>query len=160
LSYSERPALDGRVDIVLREPDGAVHDRRLAPNLITTAGRTLLAGLLSGTAQVQPTDISIGIGTADTPPTPDDTALGQQVDAAPARIDNPQVKTIDGSQAVAATVRVTFPPLTDGTAQEIREAGILIARPGAPPVLYNRAVFAVISRSAALELTLSWEVLF
>jgi hypothetical protein len=156
----ERQELAGRVSIVLRDPDGRVVQSRQVNNLITTAGRTLLANALTGAVQVQSQYLKINLGSSSTAPTAADTALGAQVDSVPAQIIAPKVVTEAGATRVVATVTATLPATGSATPQQLQEAGIVITLPGQAPVLYNHVTFPVITRAGNLEMTLTWEVMF
>jgi hypothetical protein len=155
----ERTVLGGRLVIELRVPGGPIVARREADNLITNVGRAYLAGLLGGQRQVQ--SLTIVVGTVNTDPKPEDTQLGAQVGAAHAALAEPQqVQDAAGKTQIVATVTATLPPLPAADTQAIQEAGIQITAPDGSAVLYNHVTFPVITRTATLEMSLSWEVIF
>lgn len=158
MAIKENHGLDGRVRIVLREPDGTIVDDRMVHNLITTAGRKLLGQLF--TSDLGKPHFQIAVGGDDTAATVADTALGKQIDAVDATVSSP--KTIDENQKqlVIVTVSATLPATGNANPQSLKEAGILITLAGQPPVLYNHVTFPVITRTGNLEMTLTWEVIF
>ena len=160
MAMRERQELAGRVSIVLRDPARGEVARYRFDNLITSAGRTLLANALTGAVQIQSQYLSIDVGTGTVAPAVTDTALNARADGAAAQIGPPKLVSDAGGQRVVATVSATLPATGAAAAQALTEAGIAIALPGAAPVLYNRVVFPVISRAGNLEMTLSWEVMF
>ena len=147
----------GRLTVELCGRDGRVLRRDPVDNLITVAGRSCLALLLGGQTQVK--GLRMAVGTDATDPTPEDTALGAMVDTVAADLGEPRRMVDNGRQAVGAVVRATLPPLAGTSAQALREAGIMIDT-GVQSVLYNHVVFPVITRTADLQVSLSWEVIF
>ena len=147
MAMRERQELAGRVHVVLRDPAGHVVERRQVNNLITTAGRRLLADALTGTVQIDSQSLRIVVGSSGATPTAADTALGAQVDGAPAQILPPKETSDSGSVRVVATISATLPATGAAAPQQLQEAGIVIALPDRPPVLYNHVTFPVITRS-------------
>jgi len=155
----EKAVLGGRLVIELRDHGGTVVARREADNLITNEGRVYLAGLLGALRQVK--SLRIAVGTAKADPKPEDTKLGLQVAWAEATLAEPQqVPASEGKTQIVAKVTATLPPLSGTDTQAIQEAGIQIIAPNDSLVLYNHVKFPVITRTGALEMTLSWEVIF
>lgn len=158
MPIKECHGLAGRLRIELRNPQGQlVHDQRVN-NLITNAGRQLLARLFTGAAQGP--ELQIAVGGDGAPASVGDEALGSQVDVAPASIPSVTIGDFEGQPRVIARVVSTLPPTGKADPQELQEAGILISLPGAEPVLYNRVTFPLINRAGNLEMTLTWEVIF
>ena len=151
--------LRGRVTICLREPGGRVVEVRRVDNLITTAGRMLLAKLFTGALQTPNLTIAVG-GKDDPAAAVTDVDLGARLDAAEATVPGLEEVEEEGERRVVATISATLPATGAAAAQEIREAGIELAFSGAKPVLYNHVTFPVISRAGNLEMTLTWEVIF
>ncbi|HSC80038.1 MAG TPA: hypothetical protein VLC08_06775, partial [Chitinolyticbacter sp.] len=153
--------LAGVLGIVVRDQDGSIVEERRVNNLITTAGRRVLAQLMTG--GVSPGLMQIAVGSGDKDVTPGDEKLNWQLDVADAKV--PSVDTIaaeddNGLPRVRALVQATLPARVGGEVQELKEAGILITPTNQLPVLYNRVTFPPINRSGNLELTLTWEVIF
>ena len=158
MSIHERQALSGRLTIELRTPDGRIVTRRQHDNLITTAGKALVARIFSGEVSGKP-ELRIAIGSGALDAKPDDKSLGEPRDEVVATTRQVTVVSEAGQQRALATVTATFPPLGDGR-QELHEAGIVIHFPNLEPVLYNRVTFGSITRTGSLDMTLTWEVLF
>lgn len=154
----ESHGLAGRLSIELRDASGRLVDARRVNNLITDAGRTLLARLFTGTAQSP--DLQIAVGRSGTRAEIADTKLGDFVVAAPATVPSVAPGDYEGQQRIVARVVATLPPTGSADPQPLQEAGILISVTGAEPVLYNRVTFPVVNRAGNLEMTLSWEVIF
>jgi len=158
MPIKECNGLAGRLAIELRDPAGRVVERRRVNNLITNAGRDLLARLFTGAAQGPELKIAVGGQGGSVQAT--DTALGEPLDAAPATIPGVAIGDYEGQPRVVARVVATLPPTGSADPQALQEAGIMISLPGAAPVLYNRVTFPLINRAGNLEMTLSWEVIF
>jgi hypothetical protein len=159
MALHETQGMQGRLTLEQYAPDGRLVERRRFDNLITTAGKTLVARIFTGEIAGKP-ELSIAVGDGNTPAAAADAQLRNQVDRAAAVTES--VRTADAAgvtQAVAA-VKASFPALSAGKSQILREAGILLQFENQPPVLYNRVTFPDITRTDALELTLTWEVLF
>ena len=158
MSLHEKQTLSGRLTIELRTPDGRIVSRRQHDNLITTAGKALVARIFSGEVTGKP-ELRIAIGSGPNDAKPDDKHLGKHRDEVVATTKEVAIVSEDGQQRARATVTATFPPLGDGR-QELHEAGIVIRFPNLDPVLYNRVAFGSITRTGNLDMTLTWEVLF
>lgn len=158
MSIDERQGMSGRLTLELRHPDGSLLERRRVDNLITRAGRMLVARLFSGELAGPPA-LAIAVGSGSTPASVSDAALEAQLDQAAADPAPVQESEDEGAGGIAS-VSVTLPTLPPGASQALREAGILITLPGAPPVLYNRVTFPTITRTENLQMTLTWEVTF
>ncbi|MBP9803384.1 MAG: hypothetical protein KBE22_00575 [Candidatus Accumulibacter sp.] len=158
MSLHEEQTLSGRLTIELRTPDGRTVTRRQHDNLITTAGKALVARIFSGEVTGKP-ELRIAIGSGPYDARPEDKNLGEPRDEVVATTKQVAIVSEDGQQRALATVSATFPPLGDGH-QELHEAGIVIRFPNLDPVLYNRVTFGSITRTGNLDMTLTWEVLF
>lgn len=141
----------GTLSLALLDPAGRVVEQRRVHNLVTDAGRNLVARLFAG-KQVGALQATLVVGTGDAPPSPADTALARPIDAADV---GEQHITVDGA-------RVTLSErLGEREAnQPLREAGIALAIAGGPPVLYNRVVFDVVNKAPNMQMTLTWSVDF
>ncbi len=158
MSLHEKQNLSGRMTIELRTRDGRIVSRRQHDNLITTAGKALVARIFSGEVTGKP-ELRIAIGSGAYDARPDDKHLGEPRDEVVATTKEVAVVSEDGQQRALATVTATFPPIGDRR-QELHEAGIVIRFPNLEPVLYNRVTFGSITRTGNLDMTLTWEVLF
>lgn len=162
----EHHTLGGRLTICLRDPQsGQVVLERTVDNVVTLAGRQLLAQFLSGAVrgydQIQ---LVVGGPAAGDPPAPStsDTKLSAPdmplaVPAMPGAIVQ---RDIDGSPRVSVPVSGTLEVELGGPTRRLTEAGIQVTLPGGTSVLYNRVVFAEINKAPSLQMTLTWEVLF
>ena len=152
MAITERQGITGRLTIVLREPQGKVLERRQVHNVITMAGKHLLANFFTGAVQAVPT-LFIAVGAdGDTAAEESNTELPGLLVEVPAEVSvNENV----------ATVTATLPAKNGDEVDALREAGIRIQVPGwDAPVLYNRVVFPVVNKSGNMEMTLTWEVVF
>ena len=151
MATTEHQGMSGRVTILLKDSSGKVLDRRLVKNVITDAGKNLVAKFFTGEIQAT-TNLTIAVGSDPTPESAADLALGALVDQAAAGT---------GVENAKASVTATLSATETGITQELREAGIMINLPGdQPPVLYNRVTFDVVNKSPNMEMTLTWEVVF
>ena len=155
----ESHGIAGRLTITLRDAAGRLVAEQRVNNLITTAGRTFLARLLTGGVQLDANGIAVAVGTGQLPPDPANTALGAQVASATASSVAPKMVTEAGVARVVATITATLPGAGLAAPQPLSEAGIVLTPAGGAPVLYNRVIFPVINRAPNLDLTLTWEVL-
>jgi hypothetical protein len=151
MSLKEQHGLSGRLHITLTE-HGRVVGERHVKNLITDAGRQLVARLFAGQAQAN--ELRIAVGTNATVLDASQATITKVADA------KASVVVDQGSdQRALARVVATLPASGDTTPQPIQEAGILIVLPDSV-VVYNRVTFPVIHRAGNLEMTFSWEVSF
>lgn len=152
-SRAEELGMEGIVEAVLRDRQGRPLDRRRTKNLITSAGRRLLAEALFGRAGEVTLEIAVGSGKS--PPRVDDRALVAMLGRS--RVREPAVVDVEGGR-VRVVLRAEIPEVAGAEAQEIREAGLLVSVDGGPPVLFNRALFPALTRTAGVDLDLSWEI--
>ena len=151
MTLKEQHGLSGRLHIILTECGRVVGERRV-DNLITDAGRQVLARLFAGQAQAN--ELRIAVGTN-----------AKELNAAQATItavaDAKASVVVDQGNDARALARVvaTLPASGDANPQPIQEAGILIMLPDSQ-VVYNRVTFPVVNRAGNLEMTFSWEVSF
>lgn len=158
MPMKECHGLAGRLSIELRDPSGRVVEQRRVNNLITNAGRNLLARLFAGAAQGP--ELRIAVGGQGGEVRAEDVALGDLLDSAEASIPSIALVDHDGLPRITARVTATLPASGSADPQTLQEAGILMSLPGAEPVLYNRVTFPLINRAGNLEMTLTWEVIF
>jgi len=165
MAHLEHPTIEGVLVIELRDRLGALVEARTVHNLITTAGKSLLAKLLGGQVSGA-VELSIGVGEGTTAASVADEALGDMASEAAARMSAPKFHEVDGVDGDAGDVRVTVEAnVTEGGTEErslpLTEAGILV-RVGddATGVLFNRVTFPVINKGPNMTLLLSWELTF
>ncbi len=162
---SANPA--GRLTIRLVDPrTGKVVLVRRANNLVTLAGRQLLADLYRGIVDARPPvvlQIAVG-GQAGVEPAPAalaDTALQNPQLEVDAVVESSQAQDVDGGPRVVTTLTATLEAVPGGSDLTLTEAGVqFVLEVGQPPVLYNRVIFGPIVKNADLQMTLSWEVIF
>lgn len=156
----------GRLTLRLVDPrSGKVTLEQRVNNLVTLAGRQLLANLLRGSTDVRPpTPIQIVVGGSlgVTPPAPAlaDTALHAQVLAIDAEIEPWQQQDVEGTLRIVTVLTGTLAADPGGDDLTLTEAGVQLTPEGSAPVLYNRVVFLPITKTAGLQMTLAWEVIF
>lgn len=165
--------MKGQLVMELRSPAGTLLAERRAHNAVLQAGGSLVARLFAG--QLTAGITHMGVGTSDLPETdrfattglsnpagPDALTGGTEVAIPP---DQVAVQPPDeNARTVKVRIRATLPAgVGIGT---IREAGLICRAPAPsggeapPPVLYNRVVFAALTKGNDHDLTLFWEVTF
>ena len=159
MAIKERQGIRGRLTIELRNSEGKRVDGLVVNNVITMAGKGLLAQMFTGAAQGRP-ELSIAVGKGDSVASADDTALENKVDEAVATTPPIRFEEDEGEQKVVATVTATLPATGTGIEQQLSEAGVIIRLPGQDPVLYNRVTFPVVTKTENLEMAMTWEVMF
>ena len=153
MTMKEQHGLSGRLHIRVSDPEGRTVEERRVENLITDAGRQLLARMFSG--QVVATELRIAVGTNAAALGADSATLTRVADAkASIVVDDP----VQAGRALAHVV-ATLPASGDVNPQPIAEAGIVIVLPDRQ-VVYNRVTFPVVNRAGNLEMTFTWEVSF
>ena len=157
MAHCEHTTIQGVLTLELRDAAGALVEACTVHNLITSAGKSLLARLLGGklTGAVQ---LVIGVGEGTAAAALGDVALGKKAAEAKATMSDPR---IDGS-GVRVTIEANV--IDGGDANRplpLTEAGILV-RVGTDPVgvLFNRVTFPVINKGPNMTLLLSWELTF
>jgi len=137
--------IKGVVKLELIDADGNIKQTIEKPNLITTAGKNLIATLIAGSGT---TFTHMGIGTSSTSPATGDTTLGSET----GRVTLTSKAVTSNSIAYVGD----FPAGT-GTGT-IVEAGIFNSSSGG--TMLNRATFSAISKSASDALKVTWTVTF
>lgn len=161
MNGKEKQGMNGVLTLELLNLDGSLMERRRVPNLITTAGRRLVAELLMGRVNGLPIKWAIIVGTDTTAPAPGDTEMREQ--KAEAIDPAPKVEVIDpgdGSSLVRATVTATLPALTDATVQPLTTAGIQITLGETTKILFNRVRFEEVNRGSNMVMKMTWEISF
>lgn len=157
MGIKEHHQLEGRLCIITQDLAGNRVERRQVNNLITNAGRTLLAHYLIGKQEGRP-QLVIAVGRGDETPGEQDTALRGPV--AQINVNPDDISTEYEDNEVKVILTATLAPANPGEEQMLREAGIMVGLPDGGKVLYNRTVFPVITRTDSLRITLTWELLF
>jgi|GEM_PF-2882629 len=161
MNGKEKQGMNGVLTLELLNLDGSLMERRRVPNLITTAGKRLVAELLMGRVNGLPVNWSIVVGTGTVAPSTDDTQL--QDLAAEAVDPAPKVEVIDqgdNPSLVRAKVTATLPALTDATVQPLTEAGIQVTLGENTKILFNRVRFEEVNRGSNMIMNMTWEISF
>ncbi|NTX06911.1 hypothetical protein HUA74_17225 [Myxococcus sp. CA051A] len=161
MNGKEKQGMNGVLTLELLNLDGSLMERRRVPNLITTAGKRLVAELLMGRVNGLPVKWSIVVGTGTEAPVPGDTVL--KGPAAEAEDPAPKVEVIDpgdGSSLVRALVTATLPAITDATVQPLTEAGIQVTLGETTKILFNRVRFEEVNRGSNMVMKMMWEISF
>jgi hypothetical protein len=159
--------MKGAVTLTLTGRDGRPVTVLRKHNRIVRAGRQLVAQLFGGvTTGTPPARVThMAVGTGDTAPTDDQTAL--VAERAPRKAiaevtytDFDEVQTGGGSvRRVRVSLRTVFDFAEANGAEPLREAAIFTSdAPGG--TMYNRVVFPAVTKTAAFQLTLLWEITF
>lgn len=159
MSNKEQHGLSGTLTIVLHDANGHIKETHRINNLITTAGKNLVAQMFTGAVTEKP-ELVIAVGSGVNAAKVTDTKLQTQRDEVAATTLGPKMVEQDGTERVVATVTATLAELSEGEEQELTEAGIIFKFLGGTPVLYNHVTFSPVTRSANLQMTMSWEVTF
>lgn len=161
----ERINMRGQLTLLWRDRQGRVIHQQRYQNRIVTSGRRMVATLFAGTTSNEelPTRIShIAIGTGSNPPSDNDLALQNEIVRKP--IDNIAFsELVEGEgearvQRIQVGLRAVLERSEANSAEPLREAGIFNAEAGG--TLYNRVVFAPVTKTDNFELTLLWDVIF
>jgi hypothetical protein len=156
----------GRLTIRLVDPrTGRVTLEQRAKNLVTLAGRQVLADLFRGITDVRPPApvwIVVGgaLGVVPTAPALGDTALQNPQLTVDATFESSLAQDVDGALRIVTTLMGTLEADPGSPVLTLTEAGVQLNPEGSTPVLYNRVVFGPITKAADLQMTLSWEVIF
>lgn len=135
-------SLKANMVLVLRGPDGAVKEQRVA-NTVTTAGKNGAADqILASPSLGKPTHMAIGTGT------PSGTALGSEIDrnALTSKTRSGAVVTMVGDWAAG-----------DGTGA-LTEAGVFDAASAGN--MWLSASFSVVNKAAGDTLQITWTLTF
>lgn len=166
----EYPTLGGRLTIRLRDPvTGRVVRERRVHNLVTLAGRGLLAELLTGNVQSF-ARMELVVGGPATPEDPaattpeatlEDQALNNQLAAVLVTMGGiTEMPDEDGKSRMVIPVSGTLEADLGSQKLVMTEAGLAITKHDDSVVLYNRVVFDTITKEPNLQMTLTWEVMF
>lgn len=145
----------GKFELVLKNTEGKIIDSREMSNLVTSAGKAAIAGLVGDTGSVSPFSY-LAVGTGTTTPTVGNTALESEI-------------TNNGLSRAAATVSRVTTNATNDTLQlsvtwnatgssAVTELGALNASSGG--ILLGRQVFSAINTSDGFTLTLTYKFVF
>jgi hypothetical protein len=164
---NERMDMKGSVTVTLADSDLRPVTIVRQPNRIVRSGRQLVAQLFGGvTAGTPPARVThMAVGTGDTAPADDQTALvAERAPRKPiAEVTYTDVDEVQPGGGTVRRVRVSMRAIFDfgeaNGADPLREAAIFTAdAPGG--TMYNRVVFPAVTKTAAFQLTLLWEITF
>lgn len=141
----------GTLTLILHDASGRIAARREVHNLVTQAGRELVAALFAG-KRVGAIKARLVVGTEGKPPSIEDDRLTGEIDGVDLGESSVQV------EGARVTLTGRLPEREAG--QPLREAGIQIAVGADKPVLYNRVVFEVVNKAPSMQMTLTWSVNF
>ena len=156
--------LRGNVTIVVTDAEGRLVQRQDRPNRIVLAGRTLVAQHFAGVQGTPPGKVThLAVGANATPTADDQTAL--LAERAPRRpiteVLYEPIQVVDGTTTSRMRVRLKavfdFADAND-PGVPLREAGVFTAATAG--VMYNRVVFAPVTKTDAFQLTLQWDITF
>ncbi len=159
----------GRVTLQLTDRQGHIVYQREQANRIVQSGRRLVAQLFGGvTSGTPPAPVThMAVGTDATAPDDSQTALLAQrggrkpfTEVTYTNFDEP---VPGGGTAVVRRVRASVTAVFDfeeanDSVTPLREAGIFNAASGG--VMYNRVVFAPVTKTNSFKLTLLWDIVF
>lgn len=140
--------MKGHILVELLDKDGKVVDKRDIDNTIVTVGKTYLATWLAAASQAGKFMEYMGLGTGTTAASSADTGLETPLATRVAG-------TITSSTNVWQNV-VTFSAGVNTGA--VTEAGLFSASSGG--TMFARQVFAVINKTADMEIRLTWTITF
>lgn len=151
-AIDEHTPVIGRMDLVLRGPDGRIKARRTVKNLIVTVGKNAMADQLVASPTIsKPSHMAVGTGS--TAPAAGDTALGAEVDrnALSSLTRSTNVVTAVGNWAAG-----------DATNAALAEAGVFSQASGVDGThpMYSRATFTAINKGASDTLQITWTYTF
>ena len=138
--------LKGRLNLVLRGPDGTVKQEEEIDNLVVTAGKNFVASRMAGTSASVMSHMAIG--TSATAAAAGNTALGTEA----ARVALTSTTVTDNDVVYVGS----FAAGTPATATAVTEAGLLSASSGG--TMLARTTFSVIKKGTADALTITWTV--
>lgn len=125
---------------------GALLQRQEAHNLVVDLGLNKTADLLGGSRNIEPTHISLGLGT--NAPASTDTGLVTEA------FRNVITKRVKGNKTIAFQL---FVSQAQGNGFTYQEAGLL-NRVNQTDTLYARVVFSPIIKTASVTITFTWNV--
>ncbi len=139
--------ITGKVDLVLRGPDGKIKKKLSFKNLVVTAGKVFIAASMAKTTVNTPAAMThMAVGTNNTAAVVGDTTLNTEL---------ARVALASSTPASATIVYVATFPAGTGTGALV-EAGIFNA--GAAGTLLCRTIFSVINKAAGDSLTITWTI--
>jgi len=150
----------GQLTISLTDRDGQTIYERTHRNKIVKAGRQLVAQLFGGiTVGTPPSKVThMGIGTDATAENDDQVDLGAPRARNPITAVSYTEVSEGGVKRIKASLQTVFDFGEGNGPAPLREAGIFTAGTGG--VMYNRVVFADVTKNNTFKLTLIWDIVF
>jgi hypothetical protein len=148
MNTKENLKLTGRLNIVLKAPDGTVKDSREVDNLVVNTGLAFIVSRMVGTSSNVMSHMGVGTGTtaAAAGNTALETALGSRKS-----LDS---TTIAGSNNEQVVYVATF--AAGESTGAITEAGVFNASTSG--TMLCRTVFSVVNKGAADSLVITWTI--
>jgi hypothetical protein len=163
---NETMHMRGHLTLQVTDRLGNVIQEQRLRNRIVTGGRQLVAqlfgGIPGGTPPSQVTHMAVGINPVA--PADDQTGLGtERSPRKPIEVTYPyhefdEVLPGGTVRRVRVSLRAVFDFLEANGPEPLQEAGIFTAETGG--VMYNRVVFAPVTKTNAFNLTLLWDITF
>lgn len=125
---------------------------REVPNLVTTAGKGLIASRLASASDGVVTHMAIGTGT--TAAAASDTALGTEVTRQ--AVDTSGGTVSSNTITYARTFAADDPDITAPATTAVTEAGLFTA--SSSGTMLARTVFAVVNKGESDSMTISWVI--
>lgn len=119
-----------------------------APNVITYDARTIMSYLLVGEQAADTWVRYLNVGTDNTAPTRNDTALLSQVDSLSVIYTHPDVDRVQ--------IEAILPNVTPANGSTLREAGLFNMASG----MFSRQVHGDIAKTSAIQLKYIWTIIF
>lgn len=148
MNTNEKLKLSGRLNIVLKDKNGAVKTQREVDNLVVNSGLAYIISRMVGTAKTVMTHMAVGSN--NTAAAAGDTALGSQLGSRKS-LDS---TTITGSNNEKVEYVATF-AAGEGTGA-ITEAGVFNASVSGD--MLCRTVFSVINKAADDTMVITWTI--
>jgi hypothetical protein len=139
--------LEGELEIIVKDKDGKVKEYRKIKNLVVSAGKAQVAGLINGSTSNPFTYIAVGTGT--NPPSVNDTGLQNEVARASATVGRTTTNVTNDTATWSATFNFT-------SSYAITEAGIFNASSGG--TMLARQTFSAVNVVSGDSLTINWKV--
>ncbi len=145
MAFSDSGGFKGELEIVLRDKDGNVKERRKEKNLLVNTGLNAILDRLVGTSEAVMSHMALGSGTtaAAAGDTDLQTLLGSR-------------EALDGSTVTAANVVYTCTFEAGDATGTVTEAGIFNAATSG--TMLCRSVFSAVTKGASDSLNVTWTI--
>jgi len=143
----EEIRLQGEIEIIHKDKDGNIKQIIKVKNLVVSAGKAQVAGLINGATTGAFTYVAVGTGT--TAPSSSDTALGTEVARVSATVGRTTTNVTNDTATWSATFNFT-------SSYAITEAGIFNASSGG--TMLARQTFSAINVVSGDSLTINWKL--